>query len=264
MISLAGKICLITGASGGIGAACAEQLAMQGAKLILLARRAENLMLLAERLRHTYQVPVHPIAIDITHFHAVEQSIVNLPSEWREVEILINNAGLAAGLDKFQNADIHDWERMIDTNVKGLLYVTRALVPGMIARNQGHIVNLGSVAGHQVYMGGSVYCATKAAVNRINQGLRYDLNGTNIRTTSIDPGMVETEFSVVRFKGDHERAKSVYHGMTPLKPQDVADAVIYTITRPLHVNISEMILYPTDQAAATTVYRHPEISDKVR
>lgn len=258
MTSLTHKTVLITGASSGIGAACAEQLAAQGARLILLARRAENLNALATRLRNVYKIEVHPIAVDVTNHHAVKQMLVNLPDEWRAVDILINNAGLAAGLEKFQQADIHDWEAMIDTNIKGLLYMTRYVLPGMISRNQGHIVNIGSVAGHQTYVGGSVYCATKAAVNRINQGLRMDVNGYAIRVTSIDPGMVESEFSLVRFKGDMNRAKQVYQGMTPLRPADIADAILYCLTRPAHVNISDMILYPTDQGAATMVHRRTE------
>ncbi|MFN7098670.1 MAG: SDR family NAD(P)-dependent oxidoreductase, partial [Gammaproteobacteria bacterium] len=253
MTSLLHKTVLITGASSGIGAACAEQLAAQGARLILLARRAENLNAIANRIRTVYKVDVHPIAVDVTHHHAVQQLLLNLPQEWQAIDILINNAGLAAGIERFQHADIHDWETMIDTNIKGLLYMTRYALPGMIARNQGHIINIGSVAGHQTYVGGSVYCATKAAVNRINQGLRMDVNGYAIRVTSIDPGMVESEFSLVRYKGDLNRAKQVYQGMTPLRPDDIADAILYCLTRPPHVNISEMILYPTDQAAATMV-----------
>lgn len=255
MMSLMHKIALVTGASSGIGAACAEQLAAQGVKLILLARRSENLNTIATQLRNKYKTAVHPIAIDVTNYQAVKQMLVNLPDEWQSVDILINNAGLAAGLEKFQQADVHDWETMIDTNLKGLLYMTRFVLPGMIARNHGHIINIGSVAGHQTYVGGSVYCATKAAVNRINQGLRLDVNGYAIRVTSIDPGMVESEFSLVRFKGDITRAKQVYQGMTPLKPEDVADAALYCLTRPEHVNVSEMILYPTDQASATMIHR---------
>jgi NADP-dependent 3-hydroxy acid dehydrogenase YdfG len=258
MASLINKIALITGASSGIGAACAEQLAAQGMRLILLARRAENLNTIATQLRNKYKIAVHPIAIDITHHQAVQQMLLNLPDEWREIDILVNNAGLAAGIEKFQQADVHDWEAMINTNIKGLLYMTRYVLPEMISRNRGHIINIGSVAGHQTYVGGSVYCATKAAVNRINQGLRLDINGTAIRVTSIDPGMVESEFSMVRFKGDITRAKQVYQGMTPLRPEDIADAVLYCITRPAHVNISEMIMYPTDQAAATMVHRRTE------
>lgn len=254
------KTALITGASSGIGAACAELLATQGTRLILLARRAENLNLIAADLRHRYNIEVHPIVVDITDHHAVQKMTLNLPAEWQQIDILVNNAGLAAGMDKFQQADLRDWEAMIDTNIKGLLYVTRYVLPNMIANNQGHIVNIGSVAGRQTYLGGSVYCATKAAVHRISQGLRFDTNGTAVRVTHIDPGMVETEFSLVRFKGDSERSKQVYHGMTPLKPADIADAVLYSITRPAHVNIAEMLLYPTDQASATTVHRYTQHS----
>ncbi|MBY0544358.1 MAG: SDR family NAD(P)-dependent oxidoreductase [Gammaproteobacteria bacterium] len=258
MNSTTHRYALITGASSGIGAACAEQMAARGINLILLARRAENLYATATRLRNLYKIDVHPMAVDVTDYHAVQKMILNLPVDCQIIDILINNAGLAAGLDRFQQASMHDWEAMIDTNIKGLLYITRAVLPGMIERNNGHIVNIGSVAGHQSYIGGSVYSATKAAVTRISEGLRLDLNGSKgskIRVTSIDPGMVESEFSLVRFKGDAERAKQVYQGMTPLKPEDVADAVMYSITRPAHVNIAEMILYPTDQASATVVHR---------
>jgi len=252
------SIALITGASSGMGAACAEKLAAEGVKLILIARRADNLNAFATRLRNEYKVAVHPITLDVTHNHAVQSMIVNLPEEWQAIDILINAAGLAAGLDKFQQADMRDWEAMIDTNIKGLLFITHAILPGMIARQQGHVVNIGSVAGHQTYAGGSVYCATKAAVNRITQGLRLDVNGSAVRVTTVDPGMVETEFSLVRFKGDAQRARQVYQGMTPLKPDDVADAIMYCLTRPAHVNVAEMILYPTDQASATVVHRHKE------
>ena len=252
------KTALVTGASSGIGAACAEQLAAASTRLILVARRAENLNLIAADLRQRYQVEVHPIVVDVTDYHAVKAMIANLPAEWQNIDILINNAGLAAGLDKFQQADMRDWEAMIDTNIKGLLYVTRYVLPKMIANNQGHIVNIGSVAGRQTYAGGSVYCATKAAVHRISQGLRFDTNGTAVRVTHIDPGMVETEFSLVRFKGDAQRSHQVYQGMTPLKPADIADAVLYSLTRPAHVNIAEMLLYPTDQASATVVHRRTE------
>lgn len=253
------QLALITGASSGIGAACAEQLANRGMNLILLARRAENLNQLASELRHRYKINVHTVAIDVTHHHAVQQMVLNLPQEWQSIDILINNAGLAAGLDRFQQANIHDWEAMIDTNIKGLLYISRYVLPGMIARGRGHIVNIGSVAAHQTYPGGSVYCATKSAVAKISEGLRLDTNGSGVRVTNIDPGMVETEFSLVRFKGDAHRAKQVYEGMTPLKPADIADAVIYSITRPPHVNIAEITLYPTDQASPTVVHRHTRV-----
>lgn len=254
MVSLKNKIILITGASSGIGAACAEQFAAQGAKLILIARRQERLTELTERLK-PYQIPVLVQTLDVTSQEAVQQFIANLPSEWQAIDALINNAGLAAGLDKLYQADITDWEAMINTNVKGLLYVSRYVVPGMVARNAGHIINIGSIAGHQNYAGGSVYCGTKAAVNSITQCLKLDLTGTAVRVTTIDPGMVETEFSQVRFKGDNQRAEQVYKGMIPLTANDIADAIVYCATRPAHVNILEMILLPTAQSAATVVHR---------
>lgn len=250
------QLALVTGASSGIGAACAEKLASLGMNLILLARRAENLNIVASALRLRYKVDVHTVAIDVTQHHAVQQMVLNLPEEWQAIDVLINNAGLAAGLDRFQQASTHDWEAMIDTNIKGLLYITRSVLPGMMARHRGHIVNIGSVAGHQTYLGGSVYCATKSAVSKISEGLRLDVNGSGVRVTHIDPGMVESEFSLVRFKGDQQRARQVYEGMTPLKPSDIADAVVYSVTRPPHVNIAEMTLYPTDQASPTVVHRH--------
>jgi serine 3-dehydrogenase len=254
LVSLKNKIILITGASSGIGAACAEQFAAQGAKLILIARRQERLTELTERLK-PYQIPVLVQTLDVTSQEAVQQFIANLPSEWQAIDALINNAGLAAGLDKLYQADITDWEAMINTNVKGLLYVSRYVVPGMVARNAGHIINIGSIAGHQNYAGGSVYCGTKAAVNSITQCLKLDLTGTAVRVTTIDPGMVETEFSQVRFKGDNQRAEQVYKGMIPLTANDIADAIVYCATRPAHVNILEMILLPTAQSAATVVHR---------
>jgi serine 3-dehydrogenase len=249
------KLVLITGASSGIGAASARQFAAQGARLILSARRADRLDELADRLQQDYNVPVLPMPLDITDHYAVKQSLEELPDNWQAIDILLNNAGLAAGLDKIYEADVQDWETMIDTNIKGLLYMTRYVAPSMAMRNRGHIINIGSIAGHQTYAKGGVYCASKAAVRSITQGLKLDLTGTAVRVTSIDPGMVNTEFSLVRFKGDLRRVDDVYQGMTPLTPDDVADAVLYCATRPPHVNIAEMVLFPTDQSSATVIHR---------
>lgn len=255
---LKNKIVFITGASSGIGAASARQFAQQGAKLLLCARRIDKLNELAEQLKSEFGVNVHTFQLDVCQHDAVKNSLNSLPAEWKDIDVLLNNAGLAAGLDHFQDGDVQDWEAMLDTNVKGLLYVTKALLPHMIARNAGHIINIGSIAGHTTYPKGAVYCATKAAVNVLSNGLRMDLYGTKIRVSTVDPGAVETDFSLVRFKGDEKRAAAVYEGMTPLTANDIADAILYCATRPPHVNISEVIIMPTDQAAATMVYRQPK------
>lgn len=249
------KIVLITGCSSGIGEACARIFAEHGANVMLCARRAERLEKLRLDLQQKYSVKIHCLKLDVCDKCAVKDTINNLPPAWQNIDVLVNNAGLAAGFDKFQDAEISDWEQMVDTNVKGLLYITRAAINGMIARNSGHIINIGSVAGHDIYPRGSVYAATKHAVNAITRSLRLDLCGTKLRVTSVDPGMVDTEFSEVRFKGDKERAKSVYAGMTPLDVADVADAVYYCASRPPHVNISELVVFPIDQAGITTVHR---------
>jgi serine 3-dehydrogenase len=255
MVSVKDQIVLITGASSGIGEACARAFAQAGAKLILVARRQERLEQLAEQLSQEHGCPLHLIPLDVCDRVAVQSALDNLSTSWSAVDILINNAGLSRGLDKVHEASIQDWEEMIDTNIKGLLYVTRALLPGMVSRSRGHVINLGSLAGHQTYPGGSVYCATKAAVKSISEGLKQDLLGTPIRVTSVDPGMVETDFSNVRFHGDTERAKKVYQGVTPLTPDDVADVIFFCATRSPHVNINEVILMPTDQASATLLNR---------
>ncbi|MEA5566904.1 SDR family oxidoreductase [Anabaena sp. UHCC 0399] len=254
MVFLKNQIVLITGASSGIGAACAKVFADAGAKLILAARRLDKLQQLVETLNVT-SAQVHLIQLDVRDRSAVESAISSLLPAWSDIDILINNAGLSRGLDKLHEGDYQDWEEMIDTNIKGLLYLTRYVVPGMVNRDRGHVVNIGSIAGHQTYPGGNVYCSTKAAVKAISEGLKQDLLGTPIRVTSVDPGMVETEFSDVRFHGDTERAKKVYQGVTPLTPDDVADVVLFCTTRSPHVNISEVILMPVDQASATLVNR---------
>lgn len=246
---------LITGASAGIGAACARAFAAHGARLVLTARRVERLEALAAELRDAHGTESLPLELDVRDGAAVESVLSSLPAEWTEVDVLVNNAGMGRGLDKLHEGDPAEWDDMVDTNVKGLLYVTRAVTPGMVARGRGHVVNLGSVAGHEVYPGGAVYCATKHAVGAITRALRMDLLGTGVRVSTVDPGMVETEFSVVRFRGDEAKAKNVYRGMTPLGPDDIADAVLWCATRPPHVNIDEIILKPTDQASATMVHR---------
>jgi 3-hydroxy acid dehydrogenase / malonic semialdehyde reductase len=248
------QIVLITGASSGIGAACAKIFAASGAKLILAARRLEKLQELVETFP---QNNVHLLKLDVRDRIAVESAISTLPPEFSHVDILINNAGLSRGLDKLHEGDFQDWEEMIDTNIKGLLYLTRYVVPGMVERGTGHIINIGSIAGHQTYPKGNVYCGTKAAVKAISEGLKQDLLGTPIRVTSVDPGMVETDFSNVRFHGDTQRAEKVYQGVTPLTADDVADVIFFCATRPKHVNINEVILMPVDQASATLVNHKP-------
>ena len=249
------QIVLITGASSGIGASCAKVFAQSGAKLILAARRLEKLQQLADELRKNLATEIHLLELDVRDRSQVESAIASLPPSWSNIEILINNAGLSRGLDKLYEGDFQDWEEMIDTNVKGLLYVTRYVVPGMVSRGNGHVVNIGSIAGHQTYPGGNVYCGSKAAVKAISEGLKQDLLGTPIRVSCIDPGLVETEFSDVRFHGDRDRAKKVYQGLTPLTPDDVADVVFFCVTRPAHVNISQVLLVPVDQASTTLVHR---------
>jgi 3-hydroxy acid dehydrogenase / malonic semialdehyde reductase len=251
--SLTDKIVLITGASSGIGEACARAFAEAGAKLILSARRLQRLQALAAELK----TPPHLITLDVRDQPAVERAISALPQEWRDIDILLNNAGLSRALTKLQEYDIEDIDEMVDTNVKGLLYVTRAIAPGMVARGRGHIINIGSIAGHWTYPNGAVYCATKAAVKSISEGLKMDLTGTPVRVSSVDPGLVETEFSIVRFHGDEERARKVYEGMKPLTGTDVADVVLFCATRPPHVNINDVILMPVAQGSATQVHRQP-------
>lgn len=255
MAMLKDKIIFITGASSGIGKACAKRCAEAGANVLLCARRMDVLNTFATQLQTEYGVEVHTFQLDVRVRDDVAEALKILPSQWKNVDVLINNAGLAAGLDLIHEGSIQDWEDMIDTNIKGLLYVTRAILPQMVNRNAGHIINIGSIAGHQGYPKGAVYCATKQAVNALSNGLRLDLFGTKIRVSTVDPGAVETNFSAVRFKGDTKRAAAVYEGMEPLKPEDVADAVLYCATRPPHVNISEVIIMPTAQAAATMTYR---------
>ena len=248
MQKLNGKIVFITGASSGIGEASAFAFAAEGARLLLAARRTERFQALTPRLKEAGASDVHTFSLDVRDAAQVAAQLDALPEAWKAIDILVNNAGLSRGLEKVYEGKLQDWDQMIDTNVKGLLYVTRAVVPGMVARGSGHVVNLGSTAGELTYPGGAVYCGTKAAEHAINDGLRQDLLGTPIRVTSVDPGMVETEFSEVRFHGDKERAAKVYQGLTPLQPADVADAIVWAVTRPAHVNIARVLLTSIDQA----------------
>lgn len=255
MYSLKNKIVFITGASSGIGRSCARAFAAQGAKLILAARRAERLEDIAAGLKTEHGTAILVLKLDVRDPAAVAAAVAGLTSEWAAIEVLVNNAGLSRGLDKLQEGKLDDWEEMIDTNVKGLLYVSRAVLPGMIERGRGHVINIGSIAGREVYPGGNVYCATKFAVNALSKGLRLDLNGTGVRVSTVDPGLTETEFSVVRFHGEEERAGKVYQGYTPLAPEDIADAVVYCATRPMHVDVAEMLVLPTAQASTTLIHR---------
>jgi len=254
-MSLKGKIVFITGASGGIGAATAVAFAAEGARLLLAARRVSKLAEVASLAKERGAAAVHSIQLDVRHRHAVQQSIDDLPPEWAEIDVLVNNAGLSRGLDKLYMGKVEDWEEMIDTNVKGLLYVTRAVTPGMVVRGRGHVLNLGSTAGEITYPNAAVYCATKAAERAINDGLRQDLLGTPVRVTSIDPGMVETDFSLVRFHGDTGRAAKVYQGLTPLTPEDVADAIVWAAGRPAHVNIARISMTSVHQANSLLFHR---------
>ena len=254
-LSLRNQCVLITGASSGIGQSCARFFAQVGARLILAARRKDKLQALSDELQANYQTQTLLLCVDVQDAQTVRTAIEGLPADWTTIDVLINNAGLSRGLDKQHESPIQDWEEMIDTNIKGLLYVTRAVVPGMVARGHGHVVNIGSIAARQTYPGGSVYCATKAAVKSLSEGLKIDLLGTPVRVTNIEPGLVATEFSNVRFRGDDDKANSVYTGMTPLTPDDIADTILFAVTRPAHVNISEIFVMPTDQSSVNHVHR---------
>jgi len=255
MNNLANKIVFITGASSGIGRACAEAFVGQKANLILTARRIEKLNELAQKLSAETGVKVKCMELDVRDKNKVNGVISSLDDDWKNIDILINNAGLARGFGKIYEGEIEDWEEMIDTNIKGLLYVTRQLLPLMVIRKKGHIINIGSLAGHEVYPNGNVYAATKFAVNALSKSIRLDVIDKGIRVSSVDPGLVETEFSIVRFSGDEERAKNVYSGIEPLTAEDIAEAVLFCADRPVHVNINEVILTPVAQASATLVHR---------
>ncbi len=256
-MSLKEKIVFITGASAGIGAATALAFAAEGARLLLAARRPGKLAEVASAALAGGAAAVHSISLDVRDRRAVQQTIDDLPHEWSEIDILVNNAGLSRGLEKLYMGKIEDWEEMIDTNVKGLLYVTRAVVPGMVVRGRGHVINMGSTAGDLTYPNGAVYCASKAAERAINDGLRQDVLGTPVRVTSVDPGMVETDFSLVRFHGDADRAAKVYKGVKPLTPEDVAEVIVWAASRPAHVNIARVLLTPVQQANSLLFHREP-------
>ncbi len=256
-MSLTGKIVFITGASSGIGAATALAFAAEGARLLLAARRADKLTEVAAQALERGAQSVHTFTLDVRNREAVKAAIANLPPEWAQIDVLVNNAGLSRGLEKLYQGNIDDWEEMLDTNVKGLLYVTRSVVPGMVERGRGHVVNLGSTAGELTYPNGAVYCGSKAAERAINDGLRQDVLGTPVRVTSVDPGMVETDFSLVRFHGDAERAEKVYKGLKPLTPEDVADVIVWAASRPAHVTIARVSLTTVHQANSLLFHREP-------
>jgi len=249
------KIAFITGATAGIGEACAINLAKAGFDLIISGRRQENLIQLEKKITSENNSKVFSLVLDVRNQNEVDQKIESLPEEWKNIDLLINNAGLAVGVTAIQDGVIDDWERMIDTNIKGLLYITRSVSPIMIRQNKGHIINITSIAGKEVYPGGNVYCATKHAVDALTKGMRIDLLPHNIKVSSIAPGMVETEFSIVRFKGDEEKADQVYKGFTPLYAEDIAETVEFIATRPAHVNINDILIMPTAQASARDVLK---------
>ena len=250
------RIALITGASSGIGEACARKFAEGGYDLILTARRAEKLAELKAELE-AEGTKVKTLTFDVRDAEAAEKAVDSLEPEWRKINVLINNAGLALGLDKEYEGDPDDWNTMIDTNIKGLLTMTRLIVPGMVERNEGHVIKIGSVAGDAAYAKGNVYCATKAAVKTITDGLRIDLAETAVRVTNLKPGLVETNFSNVRFHGDNQRADNVYKGITPLTGADIADVAFYAASAPKHVQIAEVLILATHQASGSVIYRKP-------
>ncbi|MEW6051319.1 MAG: SDR family oxidoreductase [Candidatus Zixiibacteriota bacterium] len=248
---LKNRTVFVTGASSGIGLATARKFAEAGARVLMAARRIDRL----EKLASLFQTETHLLKLDVRNKAAVEKEISGLPSAWQEIDILINNAGLSRGLDKLHQGDTADWDEMIDTNVKGLLYVSRAVIPGMVKRGRGQIVNIGSIAGHELYPGGNVYCATKHAVNALTRGLLMDLVDTPVRVCSVDPGLVQTEFSEVRFHGDTERAAGVYQGYKPLSGDDIAESILWVCSRPEHVQVAELIILPKAQASAMVVHK---------
>lgn len=248
-------IVFITGATAGIGKATAEIFAKNGYQLIITGRRKERLDELSAQLKSAFNCDVLSLHFDVRNSKEVETAVNSIPEKWRKIDVLVNNAGLAVGLNSIQEGVLEDWERMIDTNVKGLLYITRTLAPLMISNGSGHIINLGSIAGKEVYANGNVYCATKHAVDALSKSMRIDLLPHHIKVTAIHPGMVETEFSIVRFKGDEQRAQNVYKGLQPLTASDIAETIYWTASRPAHVNINDIVIMPAVQATATTVLR---------
>lgn len=247
------KIVFITGASCGIGEGCARKFASEGARLILNSRSEEKLQSLAMELEQQYGAECHVLPFDVRDRQAASSALASLPAEWKEIDILINNAGLAIGVDKEYEGSLEEWDVVIDTNIKALLSMTRIVVPGMVERGRGHIINIGSIAGDAAYPGGSVYCATKAAVKALSDGLRIDLVDTPLRVTNIKPGLVETNFSVVRFRGDNGRADNVYKGIHALTGDDIAEVVYFAASAPEHMQIAEVLVMPTNQATGTIV-----------
>ena len=249
------KTVLITGASSGIGEGCAHKFASQGARLILNARNAQKLEALASDLKEKYNADCYIMPFDVCDRNAAKEALEELPETWKSIDILINNAGLAVGVDKEHEGNLDEWDVVIDTNIKALLSMTRLVVPGMVERGQGHIINIGSIAGDAAYPGGSVYCATKAAVKALSDGLRIDLVDTPLRVTNIKPGLVETNFSVVRFRGDQEKADNVYKGINALTGADIAEVAFFAASAPEHMQIAEVLVMPTNQATGTIVSR---------
>ena len=249
------KTVLITGATSGIGEACAKKYAADGDRLILTGRRADRLNILKTELEKDFSTEILALIFDVQDKKAVDKNLGTLPTEWQKIDLLINNAGLAAGKDSFENADINDWETMLNTNVHGLLYVSKQIIPLMIANKKGHVVNIGSIAGKEVYENGNVYCASKFAEDAISKSMRIDLLKHSIKVTCIHPGAVETEFSLVRFKGDKNKAAATYNGMVPLSGNDIADSIFYCTQLPDHVCINELVITPTQQANAYYTHR---------
>lgn len=258
MSRLRGTTAVVTGATSGIGEACARRLAAEGVHLVLAARREERLRRVEEELSSSHGVTVRTAILDVRDRAAVAEFAASLEGDGVEPDILVNNAGLARGLAPVHRGDLDDWDEMVDTNVKGLLYVTRAFLPGMVQRDRGHVVNIGSIAGRWTYPMGAAYNASKYAVRGFTEAMNLDLLGSRVRVATVDPGMVETEFSLVRFRGDEERAERVYQGLHPLSPDDVADAVFYVLNTPPHVNITEMVLWSVDQRSSTLLHRRRE------
>lgn len=250
---MSNRIALITGATSGIGEATARLLSLNNFDLILCGRRKERLQKLADELSTSTRV--FTLSFDVRDQRETATQIASLPDDWKTIDVLVNNAGNAHGLDSIQNGSLEDWDAMLDINVKGLLYVTKAILPLMVQRNKGHIINIGSIAGKEVYANGNVYCASKFAVDALTKGMRIDLNAHGIKVTGIHPGMVETEFSLVRFKGDAEKAASVYKGVEALRGEDIADLILFAVTRPAHVLVADLVVLPTAQASATVVKR---------
>ena len=250
------KTILITGASSGIGEGCARKFASQGARLILNSRSADKLTALAEELKEKYDAECYVMPFDVCDRESAAAALNALPQEWKSIDVLVNNAGLAIGVDKEYEGNLDEWDVVIDTNVKALLTMTRLVVPGMVERGRGHIINIGSIAGDAAYPGGSVYCATKAAVKALSDGLRIDLVDTPLRVTNIKPGLVETNFSVVRFRGDKQKADNVYRGIKPLNGDDIAEVVYFAASAPEHMQVAEILVMPTNQATGTIVSKN--------